>query len=250
MGFIFSQATYQFIVSVTEIQFRGDDTPLSFDEVLSRFKRRGCALLVTGEVGQDVTALATRRLLGAPFEDRKRVLVLTDSEAMGVGAHLPGGCTPNDDSIEVIRHEVTTRSATAADSIDSTAADGAGGSRAGVRVGTDLDDLRDEIDAAVDRLGGSDLGPAELRVSLNSLYPLLGEYEYSDVARFVGEVSDIVTEANGMCHCHLPTPEASETVESVATLFDARVELRRHGASAQQRWHVPTYGQQTNWVSL
>lgn len=227
-------------MSATEIQFRGDDTPLSFDEVLSRFKRRGCTLLVTGEVGQDVTALATRRLLGAPFEDRKRVLVLTDSEAMGVGAHLPGGCTPSDDSIEVIDAKVNTRSAAAATP--------SGGQR--LKSQTDLDALLEDIDAAVERLGGSDLGPAELRVSINSLYPILGEYDYVEVARFVGELSDIVTEANGMCHCHLPTPEASETVESVATLFDARVELRRSGASAQQRWHVPSYGQQTNWVSL
>ncbi|MFC7166339.1 DUF7504 family protein [Halospeciosus flavus] len=229
-------------MSVSKIQFRGDDAPLAFDEVLSRFKRCGCNLLVTGEVAQEVTALASRRLMGAPFEDRKRLLVLTDSEAKGVGAHLPGAAVADDDSVKVVRQEISSRSA----------ATRAGSAPQSRTVGSDLQALEDAISEGISefQMESDDLDPAELRLSVNSLYPLLVEHDYTEVTRFIRRVGDMVSDANGMAHYHLPVPEGSETVESVATLFDARVELRRNGPKAEQRWHVPTYGQQTNWVGL
>lgn len=229
-------------MSVSEIQFRGDDAPLAFDEVLSRFKRCGCNLLVTGEVAQEVTALASRRLMGAPFEDRKRLLVLTDSEAKGVGAHLPGAAVADDDSVKVIRQEVSSRSAVAR----------AGTTPQAQTIGSDLQELEEAIAEGIAEFEAEseELEPSELRLSINSLYPLLVEHDYADVARFIRRVGDMVSDVDGMAHYHLPVPEGSETVESVATLFDARVELRRNGPKAEQRWHVPTYGQQTNWVGL
>lgn len=227
--------------TASSLTFRGDSAPLTFDEVLSRFKREGCSLLITGEVSPEVTAMATRRFLGAPFEDRKRILVLTDSDALTPRAHLPGGCHPGDDDVTIIRHETLSRSASVRDSTDDSP---------GITVDGTLPALEDEITTAIDGYVTDELQPAELRVALNSLYPLLADNEYADVVQFARALSERIESACGMSHFHLPAPEGSAVVESVGSLFDARVELRRNGPDAEQRWHIPAYGQETNWVSL
>lgn len=229
------------VQAASSLTFRGDSAPLTFDEVLSQFKRDGCSLLITGEVSPDVTAMATRRFLGAPFEDRKRILVLADTDARAARAHLPGGCHPEGDDVTIIERETISRSASTRDSTSDPPT---------VTVDGSLATLGEEIVAAIDAYEAEGLDPAELRLAINSLYPLLADNDYTTVVRFIREVSEAVEAVDGMSHYHLPAPEGSALVESVGTLFDARVELRRNGPDAEQRWHIPTYGQETNWVSL
>jgi hypothetical protein len=68
---------------------------------LRRLKRHGCALPITGEVGDRTRAEATRRLLGAPLEPRRRVLVLVDPTVGTAEDRLPTGAGPADDSVVV-----------------------------------------------------------------------------------------------------------------------------------------------------
>lgn len=228
-------------MSLQRAAFRGDASPRRFREVLTALKREGCNLLVTGAVPEEVTESATRTLLGAPDADRKRIVALPESGERGVGDLLPAGVRPERSDVWVVdqraHHRSVPKSATTA------ARDG----------GDDLDRLREELFAAVDHFddAADGLDPAELRVSVSSLGRLVHEHDAAAVAGFVRSVGAMVRGVRGMAHYHLPRPDDDDAVERLGPLFDARIELRRRdGVPTEQRWHVPEYGETTDWVRL
>lgn len=218
---------------------------MEFDEVLGRLKREGCNLLVTGEVPVAVSDAATRRLLGAPFEQRCRILAFADAGAERVASRLPGGCRPSDGAVTVIERRDATRSAVA---------ETAGGRGFPVvDVGPDLDAFEAEITGAIEaqdrRAGGLDA--AELRLSLDSLGLLVDDHGTEAVARFLESVTAAVASMKGMAHYHLPMSDDDDVVGALTPLFDARIELRqRDGFAPEQRWHLPSHGLTTGWVGL
>lgn len=231
-------------MALENICFRGDGDSVRFPEVLQALKQEGCNLLVTGAVSGEVTDAATRRLLGAPFEDRKRVLALADAALDRVDDRLPGGCRRTNPDVTVVARRNAARS---------TAATPAAGVDSDRVVASDLRAFREAI---CDAVAGYDeaadgLDPAEFRLSVDSLRLLLDDNDRDEVSRFLRAVTALVSGVNGMAHYHLPVADDADVVSSFAPLFDARIELRRReGVTPEQRWHVPEYDAHTAWVRL
>lgn len=211
--------------------------------MLGRLKREGCNLLVTGEVPCAVSDAATRRLLGAPYEDRSRVLALTGPKPTRAHRRLPGGCRPGDPDVRVIEFHSHTRSA---------AATRPAGTRV-ERAGPSLVDLQVAIEGAIEEMDAraDGLEPAELRFSLDSLRLLVEECGSDDVREFLAAVTAAVEGVAGMGHYHLSVADDADLAGELSPLFDARIELRkRETVGPEQRWHVPRLDLSTNWVGL
>ncbi|WP_129114415.1 DUF7504 family protein [Halegenticoccus tardaugens] len=223
----------------TESTFRDAEEGVTLGAVLSRLKRNGCNLLVTGAVAETASARATRRLLGSPTEHRERIIVLTDSSRDLLDERLPAGVTLDHPHVRLV--------------------DRRGGERSCVRKGSGADPaagddslahLQRQLVRFVGELDHESLSPATLRLSLDSLSAVLERYDEETVVRFLRVVTALVRGARGMGHFHLPLPDDDPQVRSLAPLFDARVELRRRGSmQPEQRWHVPEYGV-TEWVGI
>ncbi|USZ66712.1 hypothetical protein NGM10_08130 [Halorussus salilacus] len=214
----------------------------TFHERLRALKRRGCNLLVTGEVREAVSQRMTRKLMGSSELPRTRVLALTDQDVGDVPNLLPAGVSPSDDAVHVVDPEFGTRSASA----ESARPTGPGWSR------SDLNDLQTRLCNAIAtaKIANSGFDSAELRVSLFTLSFLVNRHDTAAVERFVTAVGDHVEGSSGMAHYHLPLPDDSKTVRRLAPLFDARIELREKNGRPEQRWHLPGCADPTSWVGL
>lgn len=213
----------------------------AFAQALAGLKRRGSGLLVVGAARHEAHLGACRRLLGDAGEDRRRLVVLTDS--------VPGGeaRTDADAGLRVIDRRPTARSAAASE-------------RSGIGTApNDLHTLRRETLAAIEAFDAEaeGLAPAQLRVCLDSLRPLLDVYDERTVREFVRAVVEATREVGGMCHVHLPAEGDSAAVDSVADLFNATVEVRTvrrdgNGAapSIEQRWQLHDPEVATDWLPL
>jgi hypothetical protein len=228
------------------ISFRGEGCSPTFHDVLSDFKQRGCNILVTGRVSETTTNRTTMQLLGASTEERKRVLVLTDTLARYANSKLPGGTNADDPDVWVIDwgdDERAVSRSVAAPSRPSEFASPEGSLRA----------LRSDIVTAVSFFDewADGLSPSELRLSFDSLVKPLEHCEQEAVERFLRTVIALVGGVSGMAHYHLPVSDSTPVVQELTPLFDVRVELRQsNGLVPEQRWHVPEYDQTTNWVQL
>ena len=233
-------------MSLQRASFRGDRSAHEFQEVLKRLKHDGCNLLVTGAVSKDVTVQATRTLLGAPNAERKRVVALADSRRGNATERLPTGIDSDDSDVWIIDQQTSQRSVPQAAQGGEVDLPTAGDNR------DTLAHLREEVIVAIDYFETVDggLDPSELRLSVSSLGRLAHEHGPETVAQFVRSVSAMVRGVHGMAHYHLPRPD-DDVVDCLSPLFDARIELRkRDGLPTEQRWHVPEYGQTTDWVRL
>ncbi|GGL52728.1 DUF7504 family protein [Halocalculus aciditolerans] len=185
----------------------------SFVTRLDALKTDGCSLLVSGDVSSYAGHAATRRLMGAPTESRRRVLVLGGD--VPAGHCLPGGVAPTDDHVAVVDDGPDT-----ADPTDVAA------------------DVSDAV-TALEPDAGYD--PGQLRVGVVTT-DRGGDVDV--VARTARSVGDRVRDANGMGHCRLHV--ASDDAHAVAGGFDAHLELRET-PHVQQRWHLD---EPTRWFDL
>lgn len=232
----------------------GQLQPAEFRDVLSRLKDGGCNLLVTGEVGTDVTDAMSRRLLGASDHPRKRVVVLADRPGVDADRILPGGIDVADPGVVVVDHSPCTRGgATAArretvrraPGTDISCDDATAGRRGADRLQWELCATLADLETAA---GGFE--PAELRLALVSLRSLLDRYGEEAVERLVRGVRAHVAGVSGMAHYHLPLADDAPAVRRLAPLFDARIELRvESGLPPEQRWHLPDVGY-SPWIRI
>lgn len=221
----------------------GESGAGEFAQALAGLKRRGSGILVVGAARHEAHLGACRRLLGNSSADRRRLVVLTDS--------VPGGEARTDvdagADLRVIDRRPAARSAAASER----PGDGP----------SDLGTLQRETSAAIEAFdaevdGGLD--PAQLRVCLDSLRPLLDVYDEQAVREFVRAVVEATRDAGGMCHVHLPAEGESAVVARVADLFDATVEVRtvrpdadpRTAAGIEQRWRLHDPEVATDWLPL
>ncbi len=211
-------------------------------------KRRGSSLLVVGSACGRSHLLACRRLLGEDGDgERRRVVVLTDGTA-DLDARVPSDSRETG-TFELFDRRPAVRSAAAA----TPTAPGLPAT-----LGTLEAEVRESIDEFDAATGGLD--PAELRVCVDSLRPLLERYDEEDVVSFVESTVDATLEVGGMCHVHLPVDANNSVVERLEPLFDATIELRElhvpptdgeePRTATEQCWHLHEADVTTDWLPL
>lgn len=216
-----------------------------FAQALSALKRRGSSVLVVGK-GRDSTQLdACRRLLGdATAGPRHRILVSTE-EGADIDQRLPAN-EPGPGSVTLVDRAIKTRSAAATQSPSSI-----GSVSTKLVEGDGLTSLGETI---ADAIAGVEtegpLAPAELRVCLDSLAPLLDEHDESNVFDFLHALGGEVRRVNAMGHVHLPVEYEADPVATLAPAFDAVIELRVEDGVSEQRWHLTDEDITTDWLTV
>lgn len=205
----------------------------AFARTLSALKERGSNLLVVGTVYDRGHVAVCERLLGEPEADRRRLLVRTD----GACGTVP---SRTDNGVRVVEQRTA----------------GMGGpDPAGASVDTVVDgDITRLERAAVDAFDalaeGRDPEPAEMRLCVDSLRPLLVHNSEGRVRRFVDRLSSRVDRDDGMGHFHLPAGSDDRYVSMLTPVVDAVVEVRVQGGEPQQRWHVFEGAVDSGWLAL
>lgn len=218
-----------------------------FGRRLADLKRNGCNVLL---VGADALDAGCERLLGeSSAGPRYRLFVTTDAGPSTARARLAGVQSgPYRDPATVVGWRAGGR--------DAGRADDRGDDERALRVtpveSDDLGDLARAVEAAVESFEAEagDLSPAELRLCLDSLTPLVEAYDERDVRRFLLGLVETVERVAGMGHYHLSDGYDSEAVAAVEPLFDAVIELRRVESRVEQRWHLPDENVTTRWLAL
>ncbi|MEF8779050.1 MAG: hypothetical protein V5A46_00030 [Haloferacaceae archaeon] len=206
---------------------RRSDGPEELSRRLQQLKRDGCNLLVTRSSGGPAVDRTTARLFGSPRKERDRILVVVRDAAGALSAKFPPGVSIRDDRTHLI---------------DYREAFGDGGPPTG--GGDPLSRLRTDVENRLAAcLSGRDPEPAEIRLGVDSLGPLLEGCPESEVSAFVTAVTTAVREARGMGHFHVDMPDERARELPLASAFDARLELRQIEARpARQRFHLPDVG--------
>ena len=197
---------------------------------LGTLKREGSNVLVVGRE-QGAHASICRRLSGESDRPRYRLFVTTNHSRGPFEHGLDGGV----DWVVAYSSEEVDHDAVAADvSVDELSA-----------LGSELLRVVDGVDAE-----STDLGPADLRLCVDSLAPLLAEYDAERVFRFLHVVTSRVRRANGMGHYHLPIERDHDDVRLLEPLFDALLEVRTRDGRVEQRVHLEERDASSQWLSL
>lgn len=241
----------------------GDAAPRSTDDgndvhdVLRGLESGGCNLLVVGDAPRHHFTRASALLLGGADERRYRLLAITDASRQSVAERLPDPDeTPGSfaETTRIVNHASPPRSIAANAEDASLGLDGVAETRV---VDPQLGGLQAKLVEAMatfDRHAAG-LAPNELRVGLDSLDALFEHYDDGVVRRGVRVIAGYVEDYDGMGHYVLPRPYDSDRAQSLASEFDAVVEIRAvdpatHDHDAEERWHVPDRGVTTDWVAL
>jgi hypothetical protein len=202
----------------------------AFTQSLASLKRQGCSLLVAGPVRDGTHLQLSRRLLGEEGSvTRRRLVVITDCN--GSGNRRPDGSV-DEDTYRVIDRRPAMRSAASCASPSS------------VDISTlerDTINVIDDFDAAA-----NGLAPAELRVCVDSLRPLVERYGWDGVKPFLATVTERVHETHGMGHIHYPVDLDCVTVTELFPMFDIIIEVQ----PGKHRWHLLDDDIRTDWLQV
>ncbi|UVE49452.1 hypothetical protein KU306_11020 [Haloferax larsenii] len=222
------------------------DKKSEFQLGLEALKQRGSALLVVGSVPTELYARASKQMLGAPDESRRRLLVLNSTTS--VENRLDPSIERSTECTRTIRYTALARGTAAAtphepslisDSCERRVTGEMG--QLGAEITTDITEF--------DRLANG-LDPAELRVAFDCLPTLLEEYDKEHVFRFLHVLTTHVRSRKGMIHVWSPGERDDVVNRTLEPLFDAVVELTVDGTEAKQRWHLNTVDVSSGWFVL
>jgi len=219
-----------------------------FEDALSALKSAGSALLVVGTVPDDSFGRVATQLLGEGSETPRRRLVVTTAEKVqAVTNRLPDSpwLTPAQ-STRVITLSERDRSAAAEPAPDTTDFPVESVSK------SDLSELSKRVLVNIEEFErqGGEFQPAELRVSIDSLTPLLRANGQENVFRMMHPLNNVVREKRGMAHYHLPVERDSATARTFAPLFDAVIDLRVADGELQQQWHLRDPDLTSEWLPV
>ncbi|WP_132060383.1 DUF7504 family protein [Halorussus amylolyticus] len=227
-----------------------------FRDLLRGLKADGCNLLVVGDAPRHLFTCASASLLGSADEPRYRLLAITDASPQSVVERLPDPeemPTSFEETTRIVNHASPPRSITG-DAHSPSELPGVSETRV---VDPQLAGLQAQLAEAMAAFGrhAGGLRPAELRVGVDSLDALFEHYDESVVRRCLRVVTGYVDDYDAMGHYVLPKPFASDRARSLATEFDAVVEIRavdpaKHDHDAEERWHAPDRGLTTDWMAL
>ncbi len=231
-----------------ELQSAAED--IAFVQSLAELKRTGCNLLVVGRTAPNVHTIGCDRLLGRDERSpRWRVLVRTDGSCQRDTDACAAGAPDRTRTIPFRPH---VRSAAAHSALSSDAPGPSPGSHLDFPHRGSVAAIPLAVDAAIDEFesAGGPFEPAALRLCVDSLAPLLEEYELDVVFRLLHLLTTRIDVVDGMGHYHLPLPIDHEIVRTVEPLFDAIIELRTSECQLEQRWHLYERGVTSEWLPL
>jgi len=235
---------------------RGENArgPRRFQDLLAEHKRRGCRILVTGDVDRSVVALQSRLLLGPEAVDRERTLAVVDVGDSRVTEYVPEAAAA-DGGTRLVRYQgvrdVSTMSPSSGTS--TTTPTPLQTDAVFERERTPLIDLRAALVdvAAAYRERADSVQPSELRVGVATLRPLFDAHSQPAVRRFVRIVGDEVARSRGFAHYLLPIPSSDPLVDSLLPTVDIHIRLRdRPGSKPEQSWHLLDHGETSGWLTL
>lgn len=251
-------------MATSECTYRGEDDGPPPDDLqrflnhLNELKATGCALLVVGDTSRELFTRASSQLLGDDDVTRHRVLAVTDATPGSVADRLPEASAsprPLAETTRVLNHAGAPRSVTA--SASSATAPKLAGIEETRIADPELAGLQSALCGAIDDVAADArrLEPADLRVGIDSLAPLLDHYDVDVVEQCLETVGDCVRAHDAMAHYVLPRDYDAEAVRRLLPAVDAAVELRAldpeaHDHDAQQRWCVPQLDIETEWTPL
>lgn len=240
----------------------GDDRPpddfQTFRNALNELKLTGCTVLVVGNTSRELFTRTSGQLLGDADVLRHRILAVTDAPPESVADRLPDpakAARSLSETTRLLNHAGAPRTASTAT-----------GSATRDKL-TDIEQTR-VIDSELTGLGSAlceaaddvaaeayRLRPADLRVGIDSLGPLLDHYDVDAVETLLDDVGECVRSHDAMAHFVLPRSYDDEAVQRLVPAVDAVVELRAVDPEAcdhdaQQRWHIPEQNVETEWIPL
>lgn len=234
-----------------------DDDLAEFLGLLNELKSTGCNILVCGDAPRRLFTEASAKMLGADDERRYRALAVTDATSESIAERLPGPAAPPQsfsETTHVLNHAGALRSVTAATN-PGTASELAGVKETRI-ADPQLDGLESALVDAISEFAAQrhDHQPADIRVGVDSLDPLI-EFHGRDVVRnCLRTVGAHVHDHDAMAHYVLPARYGSEDVDAFADCVDAVVEIRladgNEGRIGEQRWHVPGRRLEMEWIPL
>ncbi|XVH32374.1 DUF7504 family protein [Haloferacaceae archaeon DSL9] len=189
-----------------------------FLDRLAQFQRRGCNLLVVGDVSSEEYRLLSQRLFGVDTRDCCRVLVTTRDPA-------DNDLVDETRDIEWIRYDAEAES---------------------------LDAFRRRIEATLDRLEPVDgYEPGECRIGVDSLSALRRSGSETAFRHFLSEITTMVAERRGRGHYVCDHSYEFIRQRELDVLFDATIECQYDvDGEAKHRWHVHTEELTTDWIPL
>ena len=214
-----------------------------FSSELARLKRQGASVLVIGAVRPDHRQGTCQRLFGCPTDRVRRRVLVSTIDGPHPATHHIDATDPETRSVITYGTHAHTGAAptpTASPSIEPAATDVDTLADLGIAIATAIDAFEADADG---------LEPAELRVGIDSLLPLLEAYSHHQLFKFLHLINARTKAVDGMVHYQLPVERDARLVPTFAPLFDIVVELREHNDEYQERWELTDGTGRSDWLS-
>ncbi|WP_222919236.1 hypothetical protein [Natrinema sp. SYSU A 869] len=215
---------------------RGGAVPdrATFARTLGALKREGSNILLVGAAASTHETVC-QQLLGAAQRDSRYRLFVTNADDHVTCQRITNGETDRIHTIDYSKSALETGPESAGES----------GQPSLGTLGIEIIETIDEFDDVAD---GFD--PSELRVCVDSLVPLLREYDTETVFRLLHMTTSRVDQAQGMGHYHLPFAPDHDAVNLLEPMFDAVVTVRSRDGIDEQQWYLRKEDATTDWLEL
>ncbi|QLG47596.1 DUF7504 family protein [Natrinema halophilum] len=211
----------------------------TFARTLDTLKQEGSNILLVGADAPEAHQMACQRLLGATDRDSRYRLFVTGGETRVSCGRTDGA---SDERVRTIDYS-NTRLDPDGTGEEESAADGGLPSPGTIGVA-----IIEAIDELAETAEGFD--PAELRVCVDSLVPLLQEHDAETMFRLLHVTTSRTDKARGMGHYHLPIPVDHDAVNLFEPMFDAIVTVRSRDDRSEHQWFLRETETTTDWLEL
>lgn len=239
-----------------------DDKPpddlQTFRNALNELKMTGCSLLLVGDTSRELLTRASGQFLGDADVLRHRVLATTDATSQSIVNRLPDpdeAVRSLSETTHILNHAGAPRTASTA--TGSATREKLADVEQTRIIDAELAGLESALCDAIEEVADEAhrLQPADLRVGIDSLGPLLDHYDVDAVEQCLDTVSERVRTHDAMAHFVLRRSYDDEGVQQLISTVDAVVELRAvdpeiHDHDAEQRWYIPAQDIETEWIPL